>query len=227
VTFDPNNLPFTQTIGSRYRKRVGRGGRVHLDRLSARSLPKGLSQQLDENILARLEERWRYDTDVGQDLPAAREPLIFDDFDTRTSSARLSFTSLVDWESLLPSTTHVDEALRWTAKEPESLPPIQVIGKLPGQRIQPFVTGQNGQIQNLLPPNMANQLYAAASRAMNVTQAQAQNVAAQQIRRASSTAPKSPIQGQMQQQQQPQQSGPLMNPPQPFPIRRLMMENSA
>ena len=226
VTFDHSNLPFIQKIDRRYRKRVGRGGRVHLDRLAARAFEREQLEPLESDVIARLEERWRYDSDIGHDLPTAREPLIADDFDLRFASSRVSLATLADWESLSPHTAHVEEALRWLAKEPEPLPPVQLIGKLPGQRIAPYVSNQNGQLPSLLPANMANQLYAAANRAMSVTQAQAQNVAAQQIRRASTGGPKSPVQQQQQQQQQMQQQQPL-NPPQPFPIRRLMMENNA
>lgn len=224
VTFDQSNNPFVQDIGSRYRKRIGRGGRVQLDRMVARRLQSAMPLPAGSRVTDRIEERWRYDSDIYSDLPCAREPLILDDYSAECCSARLSLVSVSDWESLLPNLSHLEEALRYAAKEPDPLPPVQVAGRLPGQRIAPFNPVPSGAITNMLPANMANQLYAAANRAMSVTQAQAQNVAAQQSRRASSGTPKSPVQQQPVSStmtgQQPSQS----QLPQ---LRRIMMENGA
>lgn len=200
--------------------------------MTARRISRGAREELGEDILAHLEERWRYDSDVLLDLPAARKPLVYDDFQAKCGSARLALFTPADWESLQPNTAHVEEALRWSAKDPPPLPPMQIIGKLPGQRISLPNPMPNGTMSNHLQASMANQLYAAANRAMSVTQAQAQNVAAQQGRRASSGTPKSPVQqsAQPHQQQQQQQSTLAQqpkNPPQPFGVRRLMLENGA
>lgn len=213
VTFDHLNPPFAQHPGHRYRKRVGRGGRVHLDRLLPRLLQEddddgegdgGSDEEDDQDDYAakretanqarrRALERWRYDSDVTSELPSMRHPTILDDFATRYSASRASLIPATDWEALFPNTAHVEEALRWTLKEPERLPPIQVLGRLPGQPKNIALQQQqqqyplvNGNINNPLTASMANQMLAAANRAQHVAQATAQSVAAAQLRRASS-----------------------------------------
>lgn len=249
VTFDHLNPPYVQGPGQRFRKRIGRGGRVHLDRLLPRLLQEDddygeghSSDDSDEDREAsrefsrrRAQERWRYDSDVTYELPATRHPTVVDDFDARFAASRATLVPATDWESLFPNTLHVEEALRWTLKEPERLPPIQVLGRLPGQPKNqnngyPLV---NGTINNPLTANMASQMLAAANRAQHVAQATAQSVAAAQLRRASTHGGTNPA-GSPAVQPMPTQHSNMSsngasngggNVPQPPQIRRLMWEN--
>lgn len=148
ITFDHYNTPFIQIVGQRYRKRIGRGGRIHLDRLaSCRILPSQSSDEEGgdaEEKLERMKERWRYDADVPQELPSTRFPMVLDDFDTKFAATRSRMLPVSDWESVYPASSHVEEALLWTMREPDRPPPMQVIGKLPGQRIHAFAQPLNG-----------------------------------------------------------------------------------
>lgn len=257
IVFERDSAPFVQSIGHRYRKRMGRGGRIHLDRLSLRSVrPPDENDEEDRLFLSRQQERWRYDSDVITELSAHLGPMVVDDFDTKYSAARSCLVTQADLDSLGPNLVYIDDAMRWTAKEPDRLPPIQVLGKLPGQqRSHPagnggmgmgmnlgggggFPNGMNGGLSNSVTANMASQMYAAANRAMGVAQAQANSVAAQQqqqqLRRASSGTPNPGSQQQQPVQQQSAQALPPLLPsaqqlgmPQPPQIRRLMWENGA
>lgn len=146
ITFDQFNTPFIQIVGQRFRKRIGRGGRIHLDRLASRRVvPQGSDEEAegaDEEAMERMRERWRYDSDIPQEIPASRYPMVLDDFDTKFAATRSRMLAVNDWESVYPASSHIEEALRWTMREPDRPPPMQVIGKLPGQRIHAFAQQQ-------------------------------------------------------------------------------------
>lgn len=161
ITFDQYNAPFVQIVGQRYRKRIGRGGRIHLDRLTSRRVAPDSSDDEGgperEEVMQRMKERWRYDADIPQELPSSRYPMVLDDFDTKFSATRSRMLAASDWESVYPATVHIEEAMRWTMREPDRPPPMQVIGKLPGQRIPAFghphggMNGANGAAVPVLP----------------------------------------------------------------------------
>ena len=207
VTFDHQSTPFIQNIGSRYRKRVGRGGRVLLDRLLSRPVGEEVCLDVDPPMAIIHRERWRYDSDIATDLPFTKHPLIVDDFETRFACARSTLIPASEWDSLYPDTLHVEEALRWTIKEPERLPPVQVVGKLPGQST-PVIMQQstNGSGPMPIPSNIANQMVAVANRAQA-------SILTQQMRRNTSngSGPTQLHNGNL----------PLQQPQ----IRRLMWEN--
>lgn len=147
ITFDQYNPPFIQIVGQRYRKRIGRGGRIHLDRLASRRIEPNSSGDEDgegEDKMVRMRERWRYDADIPQELPSSRYPMVLDDFDTKFAATRSRMLAVSDWESVYPASSHLEEALRWTMREPDRPPPMQVIGKLPGQRIHAFANQPQG-----------------------------------------------------------------------------------
>ncbi|KAK9898295.1 hypothetical protein P389DRAFT_31800 [Cystobasidium minutum MCA 4210] len=214
VTFDQYNSQFIQIVGQRYRKRVGRGGRIHLDRLSSRRVASDSSDEEDEHdeeAMQRMRERWRYDADIPQELPSTRFPMVLDDFDTKFAATRSRMLAASDWESVYPATVHIEEAMRWTMREPDRPPPMQVIGKLPGQRIHAFM---NGQANGGVPPHQQQQQQIPPQQHGNNAAQMAAAVAAATAAAAASGNRMQPGQGvqgimqaQQQQQQQQQQTG--------------------
>ena len=213
ITFDHQSNPYVPNVTPRYRKRVGRGGRVLLDRLGPRTNSSEAAMSCsDSDAIARMYERWRYDDDLSTELPSTRHPVIVDDYETRFAAIRTSLVSSTDWEALYPNTIHVEEALRWTLKEPERLPPIQIIGKLPGLRAS-LAPIANGTVSAPVPASMPNQMLPVANRAHTSGQMTASAGAHQAARRNTSNGSASV--------QLP--NVPL--PPQQPQIRRLMWEN--
>lgn len=248
ITFDQYNTPFIQIVGQRFRKRIGRGGRIHLDRLAFRRVVSQGSdeegEEGDEEALERMRERWRYDSDVPQEIPASRYPMVLDDFDTKFAATRSRMLAVADWESVYPASSHLEEALRWTMREPDRPPPMQVIGKLPGQRIHAFAPQQPGSMQGMGTQGAAN--HQTTSRPVAVqhggggagAQLQGVNgVVGQALRKGSNSSPapgapaataSSTASGNSPQQHQ-QAMGSMPSPglaAQQPQIRRLMWENT-
>ncbi|GAA5959561.1 hypothetical protein JCM21900_003197 [Sporobolomyces salmonicolor] len=217
----PNSIPFStgkrEALGfatqwqppigrvrSSFRKRVGRGGRILLDRIAParrgddeppllsskrRLLPAESdasdAEEEDEWLTARRRERLRYDTDVGLDFPAADEPALLDDFELRHLLRRVSLLKPTDVEALSIDSAYLDEAFRHAASDPDKHhPPPQVVGRPPPRpllQVQP--TGQPLSGQGGVPPNPA--AYAQAQSAIAAQQAlraaQQQQAAAQAV----------------------------------------------
>lgn len=163
ITFDQYPSPFIQIVGQRYRKRIGRGGRIHLDRLASRRVAsdasdeEGGDEDAKEEVMQRMRERWRYDADIPQELPSTRYPMVLDDFDTKFAATRSRMLAASDWESVYPATVHIEEAMHWTMREPDRPPPMQVVGKLPGQRMHAMVNGQGNGGHNMMMNNGQHQ----------------------------------------------------------------------
>ena len=180
-----------------FRKRIGRGGRILLDRSTSTTR---VSMDEDPERRARLQSLWKFDTDTSE-LPGANSQQYIDDFDTPYMSNRLDLLRGGDSDSWQPSSLYLDEAIRWVSREPEKLPPTTVVGKLPvkpmpapnmpnlpmQQQQQQMQHGQpqqaqqppSSQGQNGMPmPNNQNaavvgQMMAAANHAQQVAQTQA------------------------------------------------------
>lgn len=243
ITFDQFNTPFIQIVGQRYRKRIGRGGRIHLDRLATRRVDSPSSdeeREAEKEAVDRMRERWRYDADVPQEVPASRYSMVLDDFDTKFAAMRSRMLSVADWESVHPASLHLEEALRWTMREPDRPPPMQVIGKLPGQRIHGYAQqqqvqqGQQQQQQQQQQQAMGSQMAPIHTGNANRPNGQGGPVqpgggqvqvvnGGQQMRRGSNP---SPVMTAHSPQPQPLLNMPSPGLPQQPQIRRLMWENT-
>lgn len=220
-------------VRTSFRRRVGRGGRVMLDRIApgmgrkARPIPNfsdGSDEEeevVDLAALARREERFRFDRDVAHDFPSVDEPAIVDDFASRYLLKRATLLQPSDHDTLALDGSYIEEAYRWAAAEPERNvgPPI-VFGRPAPRAAPPLQPGGPGGVtlQGLAGNSSAaagyNQMMVAANQAHRVAAAQAQlkrqAVGGTEQMRQSPTGLGSPI-GQSQQ--------PLPTPlPMPMPI---------
>lgn len=167
----PNSIPFSsgkrETLGfattwqapigrvrSSFRKRIGRGGRVFLDRIAParrgdddqlppyskqRMLPslddtddESDMDEMDEWMVERRNERLKYDTDAGLDFPAADEPRLLDDYDLRHLVRRAGLLKPQDLQSLSVDSSYLEEAFKFVATDPDkNQPPPTVIGRPP------------------------------------------------------------------------------------------------
>ncbi|GAA6063175.1 hypothetical protein JCM10212_003110 [Sporobolomyces blumeae] len=221
----PNSIPFSSgkrealgfatqwqapigRVRSSFRKRVGRGGRIYLDRIAPawrgdddplppfskrRMLLPSLSDdegddeldEMDEWLIERRNERLKFDTDSGLDFPAADEPTVVDDFELRHLVRRAGLLKAQDLENLAVDSTYLDEAFKYVSTDPDkSQPPPQVHGRPPPRpplQMQPTgqpIAGQAG------PPNPAAYAQAQAGIAAQQTlraQQQQQLAVAQQL----------------------------------------------
>jgi len=126
---------------NQFRKRVGRGGRIFLDRIVAprqrRSLRTLLSTDLpsdseEETRHRRLADRWRYDDDLRHDFPSADSPHIIDDYSITYSARRSKLLDQGDLECLDPQgEIYLAKAAEYFDRAPQPEPPIVKVGKLP------------------------------------------------------------------------------------------------
>lgn len=186
--------PALGRVRTSFRRRVGRGGRVMLDRISP-GLGRGgrrtlsLSQESDnsddedEGASARRQERFRYDSDATLDFPTADEPAVIDDFELKHLLKRASLLRATDVESLSLDTSYLEEAYRWAAQDPEKhAPPPQVTGRPPPRPPLPAqALGPGG-----MPLSVSNGTNAAAG--ASAAYGQAQIAAAQALRVAQQQA---------------------------------------
>lgn len=137
-------------VPTSFRKRVGRGGRMYLDRIGPsrrdeelpsakrRSLPArdrntdDESEEEDEWLVARREERLKYDTDAGLEFPMADEPALVDDFDLQYLLRRVKLLKPQDLEQLSVDSSYLEEAFKYVAQDPDKhAPPPVVVGRPP------------------------------------------------------------------------------------------------
>lgn len=161
LTFSAVYQPAMGPIRPNFRSRVGRGGRLMLDRIatgpgaprrgrrqdaaaaamssssSSDSDVSDVDEQAEAIARARREERFRYDDDVEIEFPTLSEPAVVDDFAAHYLLRRASLLKPVDFESLSVDGSYLEEALRWAALEPERLPPPVVLGRPPQQQAPP------------------------------------------------------------------------------------------
>ncbi|GAA6003382.1 hypothetical protein JCM10207_000307 [Rhodosporidiobolus poonsookiae] len=137
-----------------FRKRVGRGGRVLIDRISVAAREDGAlpprkrrspalvrdadasdadeDEEEDEWLATRRAERHKYDTDAGLDFPTADEPVLIDDFELPYLYRRLGLLKPSDLESLSLDTSYLDEVFRFVSQDPDKNQPAPtVIGRPP------------------------------------------------------------------------------------------------
>jgi enhancer of polycomb-like protein len=170
-----------------FRKRVGRGGRMFVDRIQPTSRGRLPSFDDDEDVeaseeqaLERAQERWLHDSDVS-DFTAVDDPVIIDDFDTRYVRSRLLLLHPGDMDTLSPSNSFIEEAAAWAAREPEKLGQVQVQGAISGKP-PPGAPGMNSRppppVGSSAPPGVGlpqgHAMVATANQAHNLAQAQAQ-----------------------------------------------------
>ena len=177
------------SVRTSFRRRVGRGGRVMLDRISSagagrRILPRariaGLSgeesEEEDADVAARRAERFRFDMDTANDFPTADEPTVVDDYAFVHMVRRAALLRPADVESLTIDGSYLEEAYRFASREPERHPPPQVINRLaPPRAALPTQAGGPGGIPvGAQSANAISSIMAAASQAHRVAQQQAQ-----------------------------------------------------
>ncbi|GAA99564.1 uncharacterized protein L969DRAFT_61165 [Mixia osmundae IAM 14324] len=183
--------PVINNVRQSFRRRVGRGGRILVDRLAmserranrSRPFPLASDDEMDKDAIARLAEKWRYDSDVGNDLPFADDPMIIDDYELQYSHARLGLLRPGDAESLQPNPIYLEHAENWLLREPEKLGPLQVVGRLPIRAMThppagASLTTAQQQQQLLATPNQSavvSQMMAAAANHAAASQAQLRN----------------------------------------------------
>ena len=179
------NQPYPHAIGGvrpSYRKRVGRGGRIFLDRTTVHSRLRELSADLDDNDAGmRLLSQWRFDSDAVADLPLGDDMAVIDDYHLTYVCNRLDLLRPGDLESLQAPLSFLDEARAWLAREPERPPPNQIVGKLPSRppppsaptiSMQPSGIGMGSGQPIATPAQPAGQIAMAANHAHQVAQSQ-------------------------------------------------------
>ncbi|GAA6033410.1 hypothetical protein JCM8097_006737 [Rhodosporidiobolus ruineniae] len=167
----PHSVPFNGPAGKRealgfatgyqvplgrvrpsFRKRVGRGGRVLLDRIGMvrdgeapaprrrRLLPpdedatEDEDEEEDEWFVQRRAERLKYDTDVALDFPTADEPVLIDDFDLPYLLRRIGLLKQADIDALGVDSSYLDAAFQFVASDPDkNQPPPTVVGRPPAR----------------------------------------------------------------------------------------------
>ncbi|BGP18848.1 hypothetical protein JCM10213_003503 [Rhodosporidiobolus nylandii] len=155
--FAPNYQPPLGRVRPSFRKRVGRGGRILIDRIGGggkggkgkgkggepsrkRQLLQLDGDRTDESdaeeeddwLAQRRFERQRYDTDVALDFPFADEPVVIDDFALPYLLRRCGLLKPADVENLTVDSSYLDEAFRFAASDPDkSQPPPVVVGRPP------------------------------------------------------------------------------------------------
>ncbi|KAK4058596.1 Enhancer of polycomb-like protein 1 [Microbotryomycetes sp. JL221] len=134
--------PALSRVRTSFRRRIGRGGRILLDRISPGlgrgskrlPIPSGSPDESDveedEDAAARRRERFRYDSDALLDFAMADEPPVIDDFEHKHLLKRAALLRATDVESLSLDTSYLEEAYRWAAQDPDRhAPPPQVFGR--------------------------------------------------------------------------------------------------
>lgn len=171
--------------GSRpaFRKRVGRGGRVMLDRVLPRTVAP--VDAADPDRAERLASRWRFDSDATMDLPSHEGTTVVDDYALPYALARIELVK-DDLPSLASSSAFVYQvASPWLARPPDTPPRNQIIGRMP---VRPPPPQQQQMLAQQHHPAMAAAI--AAQRA-GLAKAQAQMLppsgpAPPQLRRSNS-----------------------------------------
>lgn len=225
--------PAAGRVRTSFRRRVGRGGRVMLDRISpgigrattVRSPPQQSDASEDESeeterAFARRQERFRFDSDASLDFPSVDEPTLIDDFDLKYLLKRTTLLRPSDVETLTVDSSYLDEANRWAAQDPDRqiVPPV-VFGRPPPRPAIPAQPGGPGGMPMQVPagsPANGNgaggaygQAQMAAAQALRVAQQQAHLKRQQQGQVANEQMRRTPSQGSPngQQAQVPMQNG--------------------
>ncbi|KAM0792558.1 hypothetical protein ACM66B_005223 [Microbotryomycetes sp. NB124-2] len=184
--------PALGRVRTSFRRRVGRGGRVMLDRISpglgrgGRKLDAASSsrsdsdaEEEDNDVIARRSERFRYDSDATFDFAMADEAPVIDDFELKHLLKRASLLRATDVESLSLDTSYLEEAYRWASQDPDKhAPPPQVVGRPPPRPPLQSQAGMTLQGANGSP--VAANANAAAYGQAQLAAAQALRVAQQQ-----------------------------------------------
>lgn len=151
------------TVRAVFRRRVGRGGRVLIDRISPHlKRPSGHTQLAafasahltlqaalaagkqpteippgpteDDDRRRRNDDRWRYDDDARLDFPSVDDAPIVDDYQLGFSKRR---AQLLQPEDLVYLDTDSDawlaKAREWLDRPPDPEPPVVKVGRLPGR----------------------------------------------------------------------------------------------
>ncbi|GAA5896207.1 hypothetical protein JCM6882_008518 [Rhodosporidiobolus microsporus] len=156
--FATNYQPPLGRVRPSFRKRVGRGGRVLLDRISMgggrdgepprkrrllpldeetedeASEPEEEEEEEDEWLAQRRNERLKYDTDVGLDFPLADEPILVDDYELPYLLRRIGLLKQADIEALNVDSSYLDEAFRFVSQDPDKNQPAPVVVGRPPPR---------------------------------------------------------------------------------------------
>ena len=190
--------PAVGRVRTSFRRRVGRGGRVMLDRIApgvgrgpgarAPATSRFSDHSDDEDgeedaqaasiAFARRQERFRYDSDASLDFPSVEEPTVIDDFELKHLLKRTTLLKPADVESLTLDSSYIEEAFRWAAQEPERhVVPPTVFGRPPPRPPIPAQPGGPGGIPMQVPGGPASAGYGQAQMAA----AQALRVAQQQV----------------------------------------------
>lgn len=130
---------------SYYRRRVGRGGRVMLDRIhpsSSFGSTRGIitspstsseseSEEIieDPNMIARRRERHLFDSDALNEFPSFT-PTIVDDFSILYMIRRSTLLRPADVESLTINSSYIEESYRYVSMEKERVEPPLIVGRL-------------------------------------------------------------------------------------------------
>jgi len=186
-----------------FRRRIGRGGRIMLDRISDRATrgrphpPVARSDGSEEEADAqddaeedpfaasRLAERFKFDSDVASDFPSAEEPTVVDDYAFAHLARRSSLLRPADVESLSLDGSYLEDAYRWAAQEPDRnvAPPLVYGRPIPRPPVQQHAAaagpgglampGHNG-VPSQASQAVYSQMQLAAQQARLLAQQQAQ-----------------------------------------------------
>ncbi|PLW04862.1 hypothetical protein PCANC_28286 [Puccinia coronata f. sp. avenae] len=126
---------------NQFRKRVGRGGRLFLDRIVAPRQRRSPRTRLNTDLPSdceedtrhrRLTDRWRYDDDLRQDFPSADYPRIIDDYDIQYSARRSKLLEQDDLQCLdAQGEIYLAKVAEYFDRVPPPQPPLVKVGKLP------------------------------------------------------------------------------------------------
>ncbi|GAA5914529.1 Epl1p [Sporobolomyces salmoneus] len=168
-------------VRTSFRKRVGRGGRIYLDRIapgrrggedftSRRRILPSLDEEdqtdeesepdeMDDWMIERRRERLKFDTDAGLDFSAADESPLVDDFELQYLVRRAALLKPQDVQALSFDSSYLEEAFKFVASDPtKDQPPPAVIGRPPPRpplAIQPTGQPLSGHNYKPMPPNPA------------------------------------------------------------------------
>ncbi|KAH8921937.1 hypothetical protein BT69DRAFT_1335169 [Atractiella rhizophila] len=121
-----------------FRRRIGRGGRVLVDRILPRPtspLLQSSGGHYDLSVDYRHRERFRYDNDIDEVFPPGTESMVLDDFNMQQFSVRFNGLNANDLQLVEPDASYLREARRW-AEKPIDRPAMdyEVVGKLPSNK---------------------------------------------------------------------------------------------
>lgn len=116
-----------------FRRRVGRGGRVMLDRIGGERQRSRSETSHNHGLRS---DRWKFDCDA-LELPLLQAPDILDDIELKHQVSRLGLYQPGDFTSLHVNPQHLHDSQKWINRPEDTPPPTQVVGRIPYRQAPP------------------------------------------------------------------------------------------